>query len=300
MTHQSMTNRHGRIRHATTAGLLALFLLPGAASAQPEERWRTTGFDQPESVLFDAERDLIYVSNVNGSPTEKDGNGYIATLTRDGRISEAQWVTGLDAPKGMALHDGRLYVSDIDRLVAIDTIAGEIVESHPAAGAEFLNDVTVDGSGRVFVSDMMTDRIHVLEQGRFEPWTQDAALNSPNGLLAEGDRLVVAAWGVPAEGGEQKGAPGHLKVVDYETRTVRSLGDGTPIGNLDGIEAAGDGSYLVTDWIAGALFRIQPSGEAERLLDLNQGSADLDYIADDRLALIPMMMDGAVAAYRID
>ena len=113
------------------------------------------------------------------------------------------------------------------------------------------------------------------------------------------DRLVVAAWGETTESGETT-TPGHLKTVDYGSKTVRSLGDGSPVGNLDGVEAIGNGAYLVTDWIAGALFRIDASGKAERLLDLNQGSADLEYVAADGLALVPMMMDGTVVAYRIE
>ena len=289
------------VQRAMAAGLLALVLGAGAAAAQPEEAWRISGFKQPESVLYDPERGVFYVSNVNGSPTEKDGNGHISKVGRDGQIEEMQWVTGLDAPKGMALVGNRLYVSDIDRLVAIDVAEGEVIDRYPAAGAKFLNDVTADSAGRVFVSDMMTNTIHVLNEGSgvFEPWLQDEALMSPNGLLAEDDRLVVAAWGETTESGETR-TPAHLKTVGYQNKAVRSLGDGSPVGNLDGIEAAGNGAYLVTDWIAGALFRIDASGKAERLLDLNQGSADLEYVAADGLALIPMMMDGTVVAYRIE
>jgi len=72
------------------------------------------------------------------------------------------------------------------------------------------------------------------------------------------------------------------------------------VGNLDGLESDGAGNWLATDWIGGALFRISPDGSAEQLLDLNQGSADLMYLEGDKLAVIPMMMDGRVVAYRIE
>lgn len=72
------------------------------------------------------------------------------------------------------------------------------------------------------------------------------------------------------------------------------------VGNLDGLEAGGRGSFLVTDWMAGGLFRIAPSGEADLLLDLNQGGADLEYIAAQGLVIVPMMMDGKVTAYKIE
>jgi hypothetical protein len=94
--------------------------------------------------------------------------------------------------------------------------------------------------------------------------------------------------------------PSHLKTVDLKSKTVAILGDGSPVGNLDGIEPDGKGSYLVTDWVAGALFRIEPSGKAEKLLDLNQGSADLLYRPEEKLVLIPMMQDGVLLAYRLE
>jgi hypothetical protein len=86
--------------------------------------------------------------------------------------------------------------------------------------------------------------------------------------------------------------------VDYDAKSIESLGDGTPVGNLDGIESDGDGNYLVTDWLAGALYRIEPSGAAQQLLDLNQGSADLEYRGG--LAVIPMMVDGELRAWQVD
>ncbi len=267
----------------------------GGAANAPREVWRAGGFERPESVVHDPERDALYVSNIGAAGGEEPGHGYISRLGTDGEVTEAQWVTGLNGPKGMAVHDGRLYVSDIDRLVVIDIEAGEVAETHEAPRSQFLNDVTAGSDGRIFVSDMRGNAIYVLDDGDFSVWLEDEALMQPNGLLAEDDRLVVAAWG---EGDGDTATLGHLKAVDYEGKTIRSLGDGTPVGNLDGIEAAGDGSYLVTDWVAGALYRIRESGDAEQLLDLNQGSADLEY--REGLALIPMMMDGELRALQVD
>jgi hypothetical protein len=87
-----------------------------------------------------------------------------------------------------------------------------------------------------------------------------------------------------------------MKAVDYHSKAVEDLGD-QPVGNLDGLESDGKGGYLVTDWVAGALYRFSAEGKAEQIMDLNPGSADLEYIEGDNLAVIPMMMDGTVAAY---
>jgi streptogramin lyase len=184
-----------------------------ALAADLEVAWEATGFDGPESAVFDSDKGTIYLSNVNGEANEADGNGYIAKLSPTGEIMDKEWVTGLNAPKGLALRDGMLYVSDINRLVAIDTASGEIAATYEAPDAKFLNDVTADDDGRVFVSDMVANTIYVLESGSFDIWLHDDALENPNGLLAENDRLLVGSWGVMAADFSTK-VPGHLKAID--------------------------------------------------------------------------------------
>ena len=261
--------------------------------------WEADGFDGPESAVLDSDAGALYLSNVNGAPNEMDGNGYVSKLSVSGEVLEKEWVTGLDAPKGMALHDGMLYVSDINKLVVIDVASGEIAASHEAPDAVFLNDVTAHEDGRVFVSDMVTNTIHALEGDSFGVWLQDDGLDNPNGLLAEGDRLLVGAWGVMKEDFSTE-VPGHMKAIDYESKEITSLGGGEPVGNLDGVEADGKGGYLVTDWMSGGLYRFAADGSSELLMDLNQGSADHEVIEADGIAVIPMMMDGKVTAYKFD
>ncbi len=286
----------------TLIGVLSMTawgLLSGSAVAEPVKVWEATGFMGPESAIHDGGRGVLYISNVNGGPTDKDGNGFISKIGVDGNVLELSWVTGLDGPKGMALHRDRLYVSDIDRLVEIDVTTGTIVADYAAPGSKFLNDVVADKSGRIYVSDMMDNAIYRLDQGTFSIWVKDGSLEAPNGLHIVGDQLLVAAWGVMTDGFATK-TPGHLKIVSLSSKAISSLGNGASVGNLDGLEAYRQGSFLVTDWMAGGLYLIASSGKADLLLDLNQGSADLEYMAAQGLAIIPMMMDGKVTAYKID
>jgi sugar lactone lactonase YvrE len=287
-------------RRLLISGVLAsaMLLAGGAWAAEPQQVWQATGLDGPESAVFDPDAGVIYVSNVNGEANAADGNGYISKLSPTGEIQDKEWVTGLNAPKGLALHDGKLYVSDIDELVVIDTASGEVTARHKAPGATFLNDVTAADDGRVFVSDMMQNQIWQLEGDQFEMWLQDEALENPNGLLAEPDRLVIAAWGKPKEDFSTD-VPGHLKAVDYQNKEITSIGPGEPLGNLDGVEPDGQGGYLVTDWFSGGLYDISEDGKAEMLMDLNQGSADHEFVEGENLAVIPMMMDGTVTAYKV-
>jgi len=210
-----------------------------------------------------------------------------------------QWVKGLDSPTGLALHDRTLYVADVDQLVEINAASGEIVKRYPAKGATFLNDVAIDPDGTVYVSDTPSNTIWRLKDGSFEPWIADDKLNGPNGLLVQGDMLVVASLGkIPGVGQKQELAG--LSLISLKDQSVTKLGDGRPIGNLDGLELLQPGVYLVTDWAAGALYRVDAKGKAQQLIDLNQGSADLTYLPDKKIVLIPMMLDNTLVAYRLD
>lgn len=264
---------------------------------EPVKLWETTGLKTPESALPVPAEGFAYVSNIAGKPTEKDANGFISKVSlSDGKIIELEWAKGMDAPKGLALAKGRLYAADIDKLVEIDAKTGKIVASYDAPGAKFLNDVAADAKGRIYVSDSSTSSIWRLADGKLEKWMDGPALKYPNGLHTEGDTLIVAAWGPPREDGTS--APANMLEVSIPDKTVRDLGDGKPIGNLDGLEPYND-AFLVTDWMAGALYRIDRTGRAELLLQLGQGTADIGYVPAQRLLLIPMMKDDKLVAYKL-
>jgi sugar lactone lactonase YvrE len=279
--------------------IVSLVIFCPEAEAAPKLLWETKGLAQPESVVVDPATGAIYVSNIVGAVMQKDGNGFIAKLNGDGKVVTRQWVKGLDSPTGLALHDRTLYVADVDQLVEINAASGEIVKRYPAKGATFLNDVAIDPDGTVYVSDTPSNTIWRLKDGSFEPWIADDKLNGPNGLLVQGDMLVVASLGkIPGVGQKQELAG--LSLISLKDQSVTKLGDGRPIGNLDGLELLQPGVYLVTDWAAGALYRVDAKGKAQQLIDLNQGSADLTYLPDKKIVLIPMMLDNTLVAYRLD
>jgi DNA-binding beta-propeller fold protein YncE len=286
------------MRTPQLCALMLAVLTFSAVAAEPKKLWEASGFKQPESVVFDRATGAVYVSNVNGDATKKDGNGFISKLGPDGKVIAIEWVKGLDSPTGLALAGGKLYAADVDRIAEIDLAKGEVVNLYEALGSKFLNDVAADDRGRIYVSDMISNSIWVLDNGKLSLLMQDDALENPNGLLADDGRLVVASWGKMAPDFSTQ-VPGHMKVVDLATKKVSSLGDSKPVGNLDGIEPDGKGGYLVTDWMNGGLFHVASNGTATRLLPLQKGSADLG-VAPDGTVLIPMMMDGTVVAYRVD
>jgi sugar lactone lactonase YvrE len=258
-----------------------------------------TGFQAPESAYWDAASRTWYVSNVAGNETDKDGKGWISTLDADGRANRPGWLSGLNAPKGIRARGTTLYVSDIDELVAIDIPNRKILSKIKAPGAKFLNDVAIGPQGEVYVSDTLKNAIYRCTT-TCDVWVEGVNLEGPNGLLVEGGRLIVAAFGLvtdPVTFGTK--TPGRLLAVDLKTKKVTILGTGKPIGNLDGLEKDAE-DYLVTDNIAGKLLRVSQSGAVTVLKDGFKNCADIGYDATRGIVAVPEMGGGTVQFLKLE
>lgn len=246
----------------------------------------------PESVLFDPSTDIIYVANIDGKSDELDGNGFISQMTTEGKITNLRWATGLNAPKGMGLHQGKLYVTDVYRLVEINTATGQVEKTYDAVDPKnaFLNDVTVAKDGTVYVSDSRFDKIYRLKNGNWEVLMSGEQLNKPNGLLAEGTKSILV-------GSTKIGA---LRRLDLATKELTTLADG--MAATDGIVADGKSGHFVSDW-NGQVFFVDKDGQKESLLDTRTSktnSADITYIKRGKLLLVPTFLKNTVVAYRVD
>ena len=150
-----------KFSRATSLAVFAVASLGlcSSAIAAPTLLWEVTGLANPESALPDVKAGIIYVSNVNGAPDAKDGNGFISKVSLDGKMIAQKWATGLNAPKGLALAADKLYAADIDELVEIDTKDGKVTNRFPAKDAKFLNDAAADPADNfqiVFVTISLT------------------------------------------------------------------------------------------------------------------------------------------------
>lgn len=265
--------------------------LVGAAPVLADRAsWTARSFDMPESAIFDETGDRIVLSVIGGHPGEADGNGALALLSPTGEVLNPLWVTGLDAPKGMAILDGTLLVADLTRLHEIDLETGAILHSHEVPDAVFLNDITADGQ-QAFVSDFMANRIWRYEDGRMSVWLEDAALAHPNGLLLDGDRLIVGSWGQGMRDDFTTEEPGSLLAVDLADQTITTLA--AKLGNLDGIVQIGE-VFLVNDWITGQLFELAADGAVSSVADYAPGLADI--AAHEETLFLPSMLEGTLSA----
>lgn len=270
----------------------------GQAPVRLVQAWElSTGLNRPESVVYDAERDVLYVSNINGGAWEADGNGYIARVSSTGELLDSLWINELHAPKGLALFGDLLFVADLGELVAVDVINGAIAARYPVEPGTNLNDVAVDAGGTVYVTDSRDGRIYRLHEGRFGIWLEHPNIRTPNGIFALDEGLLIAAADSTAE---QPGGARYLQVVSADGQQVRPLKDRTPQGALDAVEADGHGGYFLTDWAGGKILYATPEGDVVTLQEISQGTADLDYVADTGMLYLPVMMSNRLIAFRVE
>lgn len=239
----------------------------------------------PESVMFDAARNQIYVSNINGKPLDKDNNGFISILNVDGSVKQLKWITGINAPKGMSLNDSLLYVTDIDRIHVIDVDAGKIIKTVDVEGAVFLNDMAHDQLGMVYISDMKTNKIMVYNGTEVKLWLEDPQLISPNGLCFHKGYLFV-------------GTSNQLLKVDPTDKNIRVYVDET--GGIDGLVWVGGSKFVISDW-SGRVMLVNQYDKIvlQNTAEANIQAADLGFIPDKNLILIPTFFDNRVVARKL-
>jgi hypothetical protein len=239
-----------------------------------------------ESVCYHAAGNELFASSINGNPTDKDGNGFISKLSVTGEITNLNWITGLNAPKGMGIFNRKLYVTDIDRLVEIDIDKASVIKEYPVPDAKFLNDITIDPDGNVYISDMATSKIHRLANGMMETWLTNANIISPNGLFYEEGEILI---------GTKKGIFS-TNIEDKRTWQVIMVE-----GGIDGLEGAGNGNYIISDW-NGKVQLVNEHKDPVVLLnttDQKINAADIEFDPVSKTLFVPTFFDNRVMAYEL-
>ncbi|SNS09601.1 hypothetical protein SAMN06295967_103142 [Belliella buryatensis] len=235
-----------------------------------------------ESVLYHEATGTIYVANIDGNPTDKDGKGSISIIDKEGNIIEQEWIKGIDAPKGMGITNGKLYVTNIDELVEIDIETATISNRYAVEEAAFLNDVDVHND-RVYFSDMATGKIHFLLDGEIYLFAEGQ--NNINGLRVGGDGTL---YGLDAEGLKKYDEEGNYEMINQE------------VTGGDGLIIIDDNTFLASRW-QGEIYLIQ-NGVATLLLDTKieeSNTADIGFIPSENIVLVPTFFKNKVAAYQL-
>ncbi len=277
------------MKRFVAALLLSYALILPVMGQKLVKKWETEPvLSSAESVLYSERDQLLFVSNMGPSqdPMKKDGDGSIGLVAPDGQVINANWVTGLDAPKGLGLHRGHLYVADIDRVHVIDVEDARIVQTIPIDGARSLNDVSVNHAGTVYVSDYSVGKVFAIN-GRAVTVKVPEILK-PNGVLWHENDLFVLAAGTLY----QARVDGSLKGVVAGLDT-----------SVDGIEYLRGDEFIVS-CSSGIIYQVNVvTGEKWTLLDRrSEGiqSADIGFNRQSRIVYAPSLFTHRVIAYRLD
>jgi hypothetical protein len=249
-------------------------------------KWETDSLLKvPESVLFDKDNKVLYVSNIDGTdPWAADGKGSIGKVGLDGKIIATEWVSGLNAPKGLGMYNGKLYAADLTNLVIIDIASGKIDTTVLIDGAVGLNDITIDSKGIVYISDSPGKKVFRFDNGKAELLLDN--LNGPNGLLIHENELYVL---------DNKGL-----YIMKDDKTLTKITDGLD-GNADGVENVNDKDFIVSCW-EGLIWYVGQDGKKELLLDTkaqNKNTADIGFNKDSKTVYVPTFFKNTISAYEV-
>lgn len=267
--------------------LCLLFLKNNSLHAQHQlvKKWHTDSvLKVPESVLYSAEDKLLYTSNIDGAPDGKDGKGSVGKVGLDGKIIKVDWVSGLNSPKGLGRYMNKLYVADLDEVAVIDIAAAKIIQHIPVAGAVFLNDISVDAKGIVYVSDTRMGKVHRIQDGKVSTYLEN--IKNANGVLCVGTDLYVLGNGTLYKASADK--------------KLTKIADGME-ASTDGIEQVKAGEFIVSCW-AGVVYYVKSDGSKQQMLDTRGAkfnSADIGYDPLHRIVYVPTFSRNSIVAYEL-
>lgn len=87
--------------------------------------------------------------------------------------------------------------------------------------------------------------------------------------------------------------------VNYGTKNVTRFIEET--NYIDGFVSRGDGSYLISDFL-GVIHVIRPGKKRIKIIDTTVEdvmAADIDFVIEKKLLLVPTFMNNRVVAYEI-
>lgn len=270
--------------------ILSLFFFVCAAQA-----FKVSGLATPESMIVDPDTGNYYISNINGSPSEKDNNGFITKLDKNGKVIALKFIEGstpgvtLHAPKGLSIIGSVLYVSDIDTVRGFDKESGKLLHNVDlkGIGGLFLNDLTNDEQGNLYVSDtaVFVDpkapgtifKIDTKDQHKASILVRDAALGPPNGLVIHPKTKLLLAntWGA-----------GRIIEITQDGK-FRTFTEDPAWKDLDGLDYDSMGNLYISSFTGGIIYRITPDLKFNSVKSGLTSPADINIDRKGNMILVP-------------
>jgi hypothetical protein len=264
--------------------LISLSYMAIAQAPHLTKLWETDStLKVPESVLYYAPEKVLYVSCIDGKPDEKDLKGYISKVSASGKIIKDQWAVNLSAPKGMGIYSNILYVADLSEVVAIDIKTAKVKKRIPVEGAIFLNDISIDEKGVIYVSDSRTGKVHRIQGETVTTYLENKM--GVNGLLAAGEDIYLAVKDTLFRSDKNK------KLIPVTTGMDMSS---------DGIVKV-DNDFIVSCW-NGVIYYVRANGSKDELLDTRakgSNTADIGYDPSTKVLYVPTFLKNKVVAYKV-
>ena len=255
-----------------------------AQNPQLKKIWETDStLKVPESVLYYAAEKILFVSNIDGKSDQKDLKGSISKISTEGKIIDDAWASNLSAPKGMGIYQGMLFVTDLAEVVTIDLKTGKVARRLPIEGAVFLNDLTIDKSGVVYVSDSRTGKVHSIKNNVASVHLENK--NGVNGLLSVNDDLYMAVKDT-------------LYKVD-KAKSLKVITTGMDESS-DGIVMVDGSNFLVSCW-NGVIYYVNANGSKTILMDNRvekSNTADIGFDPANNILFVPTFFKNQVIAYK--
>ena len=265
-------------------------LFPDGGNAR--HRFTLDGFETPESALYDPEGDWILVSNINGGAGKEDGNGFISKVSMAGEMLARKWIDGesddvtLNAPKGMAIRDTELCVTDITVVRFFERETGAPIQTININGATFLNDAASNGE-RIFISDSNEGMVYeIMADLTVASRLQTSDVGKPNGLFATAERLYVA------------NADGAITAVDTGSFEKEWTID-TDAPRLDGLVVLDNEQCLASSWETHSVFIATQTAPHQPVIENLSSAADIGFVPDEHLVLIPLFSENRLMVAEI-
>ena len=239
--------------------------------ARAEVWFSDEGLSNIESIIYDSERNVFYVSN--GHEYKLGIKGYISKISEDGQLIDLTWIDSLSRPTGMAIIEDTLYVADVDRLRLINIVTGTEIENHrEVIQNSGLNDVAVNKNKEVYVSASAAHAIYKMNGNELELWLQDSIhLQWANGLWSEGDRLYCAGQNLVS-----------IHLNSKEITSVLTPG----IEDFDGIVRVDSQMYLSTIGIS-SIWVLDANGATHKKLKGPDYYGDFTFVPEQNALYIP-------------
>ncbi len=230
--------------------------------------------NRPESVTYDHKTKQYFVSNTgNGTILKSSDLKTYSILAKD-----------LGSVRGLYIVGRTLFGASDKGLVLYNVDDGTHLKTVSVPGSVFLNDVTADKDGNVYITDHKAHKIFRYDSSKGTISTFiSKGIQSPNGIIYDANKnrllLVSLRPNSPIQA---------IALPSGELSTFKS----TSTGNLDGFGKDKAGNLYWSSWQTSSIYRLKDQNSSpEQIITNLSGPADFYVlqIGDSVKLVIPQM-----------